>query len=141
MPSAGERFAKMVRVTEGVTTSLTDLEAVAKADLDRKPAGAPRRVRPVCEGRDDSGVPREDGRQQATGGAVRGRARATRHAEGLRGRSRRRDDPGTRAGARRSLAAVQTARTSPYIDIPGPYEKNLPSIYYIAPPDPAWTPA
>ena len=28
-----------------------------------------------------------------------------------------------------------------YIDIPGPYEKNLPSIYYIAPPDPAWTPA
>ncbi len=25
-----------------------------------------------------------------------------------------------------------------YIDIPGPYEKDLPSIYYIAPPDPAW---
>src|SRR5687767_2364253 len=30
-----ERFAKMLRVTEGVTTSLTDLEAVAKADLAR----------------------------------------------------------------------------------------------------------
>jgi hypothetical protein len=28
-----------------------------------------------------------------------------------------------------------------YIDIPGPYEKNIPSIYYIAPPDPAWPPA
>jgi len=27
-----------------------------------------------------------------------------------------------------------------YIDIPGPYEKGLPSIYYIAPPDPSWTP-
>ncbi|MGA2172020.1 MAG: DUF885 domain-containing protein [Sedimentisphaerales bacterium] len=26
-----------------------------------------------------------------------------------------------------------------YIDIPGPYEKNVPSIYYIAPPDPCWT--
>jgi len=25
-----------------------------------------------------------------------------------------------------------------YIDIPGPYEKNIPSIYYIAPPDPTW---
>jgi len=25
-----------------------------------------------------------------------------------------------------------------YIDIPGPYEKDLPSIYYIAPPDPSW---
>jgi hypothetical protein len=26
-----------------------------------------------------------------------------------------------------------------YIDIPGPYEKGLPSIYYIAPPDPKWS--
>jgi hypothetical protein len=25
-----------------------------------------------------------------------------------------------------------------YINIPGPYEKNLPSVYYIAPPDPNW---
>ncbi len=25
-----------------------------------------------------------------------------------------------------------------YINIPGPYEKNLPSVYYIAPPDPTW---
>ena len=28
-----------------------------------------------------------------------------------------------------------------YINIPGPYEKNLPSVYYIAPPDPTWTKA
>jgi hypothetical protein len=26
-----------------------------------------------------------------------------------------------------------------YINIPGPYEKNLPSTYYIAPPDPSWS--
>ena len=26
-----------------------------------------------------------------------------------------------------------------YITIPGPYEKNLPSIYYIAPPNPQWS--
>jgi hypothetical protein len=25
-----------------------------------------------------------------------------------------------------------------YINIPGPYEKGLPSVYYIAPPDPTW---
>jgi hypothetical protein len=25
-----------------------------------------------------------------------------------------------------------------YIEIPGPYETNLPSVYYIAPPDPSW---
>src|SRR5207237_2393726 len=28
-----------------------------------------------------------------------------------------------------------------YIDIPGPYEKGLPSIYYISPPDPSWSKA
>ena len=28
-----------------------------------------------------------------------------------------------------------------YINIPGPYEKNLPSVYYIAPPDPTWSKA
>ena len=26
-----------------------------------------------------------------------------------------------------------------YIDIPGPYEHGLPSVYYVAPPDPSWT--
>src|SRR6185312_16133738 len=28
-----------------------------------------------------------------------------------------------------------------YIDIPGPYEHGLPSVYYIAPPDPSWSAA
>jgi hypothetical protein len=28
---------------------------------------------------------------------------------------------------------------SAYIHIPGPYEKNQPSVYYIAPPNPAWS--
>ena len=28
-----------------------------------------------------------------------------------------------------------------YINIPGPYEKGLPSVYYISPPDPKWTAA
>ena len=32
-------------------------------------------------------------------------------------------------------------QNSAYIDIPGPYEKGLPSVYYISPPDPSWAPA
>jgi uncharacterized protein (DUF885 family) len=28
-----------------------------------------------------------------------------------------------------------------YIDIPGPYEKGMPSVYYISPPDPSWSKA
>src|SRR3546814_562064 len=30
-------------------------------------------------------------------------------------------------------------QNSAYIDIPGPYEKGLPSVFYISPPDPAWS--
>ncbi|MFL6196127.1 MAG: DUF885 domain-containing protein [Thermoanaerobaculia bacterium] len=29
---------------------------------------------------------------------------------------------------------------SAFIDIPGPYDRHLPSVYYISPPDPSWTP-
>jgi len=32
-------------------------------------------------------------------------------------------------------------QNSAYINIPGPYEKNLPSVYYISPPDPTWSKA
>ncbi|MFZ2980134.1 MAG: DUF885 domain-containing protein, partial [Sphingobium sp.] len=32
-------------------------------------------------------------------------------------------------------------QNSAYIDIPGPYEKGLPSVYYISPPDPSWSKA
>jgi uncharacterized protein (DUF885 family) len=31
-------------------------------------------------------------------------------------------------------------QNSAYISIAGPYEHNLPSVYYIAPPDPSWSP-
>ncbi len=30
-------------------------------------------------------------------------------------------------------------QNSAYIDPPGPYEKGIPSVYYISPPDPAWS--
>ena len=31
------------------------------------------------------------------------------------------------------------AQNGAYIDIPGPYEKNMPSFYNISPPDPKWS--
>jgi uncharacterized protein (DUF885 family) len=33
------------------------------------------------------------------------------------------------------------AQNFAFIEIPGPYEKGLPSIYYISPPDPSWSKA
>jgi uncharacterized protein (DUF885 family) len=48
---------------------------------------------------------------------------------------------GRRSGAACDTQGVPYNRAnSAYIDIPGPYEKGLPAIYYIAPPDPSWSP-
>src|SRR5690606_549977 len=38
-------------------------------------------------------------------------------------------------------APAYRRQNAAYINIPGPYEVNLPSVYNIAPPDPAWTKA
>jgi hypothetical protein len=38
-----------------------------------------------------------------------------------------------------ALAPPYNAQNFAYIVTAGPYEKNLPSVYYIAPPDPKWT--
>src|SRR5690606_36562075 len=42
---------------------------------------------------------------------------------------------------RRSSDLPYNRQNSAYIDIPGPYEQGMPSVYYIAPTDPAWSPA
>ncbi len=41
--------------------------------------------------------------------------------------------------ARVAEAPPYNRANAAYINIPGPYEKNLPSVYTISPPDPAWT--
>src|SRR5213075_3487042 len=38
-------------------------------------------------------------------------------------------------------APAYQRQNAAYINIPGPYEKGLPSVYYIAPPDPTWSKA
>ena len=74
---------------------------------------------------------------QARGGPVEA---ARRQLAGLRRFLEERElvtrSPGT---SRRSIAEAPPYQrwNSAYIDIPGPYDRHLPSIYYIAPPDPS----
>jgi uncharacterized protein (DUF885 family) len=48
--------------------------------------------------------------------------------------------PGTEE-ARVEEAPAYRRQNFAYINIPGPFEKDLPSVYYIAPPDPKWSKA
>jgi uncharacterized protein (DUF885 family) len=135
-----ERFASMVRMTENVTTPLAKLEEVGRADLERNLAAlreacgryAPKASIEACVTKQAADKPE--------GGAVAG-ARA--QLERLRQHVIDRDIvsvPGTETALVEEAPAYRRQNFA-YINIPGPYEKNLPSVYYIAPPDPSWSKA
>jgi uncharacterized protein (DUF885 family) len=135
-----DRFAQMVRDTEMVDVPLAELEAIGRADLVRNQEAlraacaqfAPGASVPDCMERMNARKPE--------GGPVAG---ARRQLAGLRAFIESHDlvtIPGTEV-AHVEEAPPYNRQNAAYIDIPGPYENGLPSVYYIAPPDPSWTPA
>ena len=135
-----ERFAQMIKMTENVTTSLGKLTAVGQADLDRNLAALqavcaeylPKASIEACVEKQSANKPE--------GGAVTG-ARA--QLAQLRQFVVNHDlvsVPGTET-ALVEEAPEYKRQNFAYINIPGPYEKGLPSVYYIAPPDPKWSKA
>ncbi len=134
-----ERFAQMLHDTELVDMPLAELEAIGRADLTRNQQAlqaacatyAPGATIPACMERMNARKPE--------GGPVAG---ARRQLAGLRAFLVR-EDLVTIPGTEEALVEESPAynrQNSAYIDIPGPFETGLPSVYYIAPPDPSWTP-
>jgi hypothetical protein len=135
-----DQFQQMLADTERVDVPIAELERIAKADLERNL----KLLREACE-------------KYAPGKSIAEAIELVRHSKPA---------GGPVVGARQQLAGLkkflvdqdlvtipgpEEARVeeSPpyarwnaaYIDIPGPYEKGLPSTYYIAPPDPSWSKA
>lgn len=135
-----ERFAEMLRMTEGVDLSLAVLEQRGREDMDRNLTAlreacakyAPGQSIARCVGRVNSrkpgGSPVEAARQQLDTLEAFLRARNLVSI------------PGSERALVNEAPPYQRFNFA-YIDIPGPYEKGLPSIYYIAPPDPSWSKA
>jgi uncharacterized protein DUF885 len=131
-------FAKMLVETERVPTSLQELEAAGRADLTRNQQAlrdacaiyAPGATVQACMAKMSANKP--------TGGAVDG-ARMQ-----LADLKKFVQDAGFASIPGPEEALVNEAPpynrdNFAYIDIPGPYEKGLPAVYYIAPPDPKWS--
>jgi hypothetical protein len=131
------RFSRMLSATEGVDVPLAQLDAAGRADLKRNQAAlraacaayAPGQTIPQCFDKLNAQKPPE--------GPV---AAATRQIPDLTAFVRAKDlasIPGTEQALVRE-SPPYNRQNSAYIDPPGPYEKGIPSIYYISPPDPAW---
>lgn len=132
-------FSRMLRETERVDVPLDELEAAGRRELERNLAA----FREACEAF-APGLSREEvlakvNARKPAGGPVEG---ARRQLAGLR---RFVEEHGLVSIPGEEEALIAEAPpyqrwNSAYIDIPGPYDRHLPSIYYIAPPDPSWTP-
>ena len=133
-------FAEMLARTEEVNVPLDRLEGLARADLERNLAAlrqacasfAPGATLARCTDKEEAHKPPE------------GPVQAARHQLDTLRRfvldHRVVSVPSPEQAEVREAPPYQRFNAA-YIDIPGPYEKELPSIYYIAAPDPSWSPA
>lgn len=135
-----DRFSRMILSTEGVDTPLPELEAIGRADLKRNQTAlaeacgiyAPGATIPACMAKMNADKPAD--------GPV---AEARRQIPNLRKFVIAHDlvtIPGTET-ALVEESPPYNRQNSAYIDPPGPFDKGVPSVFYISPPDPAWTKA
>jgi hypothetical protein len=132
-----DRFAQMLRDTEMVDLPLEEIERIGREDLARNQAALREACATFAPGATPGQCVTRANAVKPPGGAVAG-ARA--QLPGLRTFIEQHQlvsIPGTEE-AQVELAPPFARQNFAYIDIPGPYETNLPSVYYIAPPDPSW---
>ncbi|MBO9575185.1 MAG: DUF885 domain-containing protein [Sphingobium sp.] len=133
-----DKFARMLEATEMVTTPLDRLEALGEADLKRNQDALKAACADYAPGQSIQGCMEKLNADKSADGPV---AEARRQIPVLRDFVLAKDlvsIPGTEQ-ALVEESPPYNRQNSAYIDPPGPYEKGIPSIYYISPPDPAWT--
>ncbi len=133
-------FARMVVATEQVDVPLARLQQIGQADLERNLAS----LKKVCDGYAPGRTLRECADQanakKPEGGAVAGARRQLPELRAFVAEKGLVTIPGPEQALVES-APPYNAQNFAYINTAGPYEsKDVPSVYYIAPPDPRWTP-
>ena len=132
-----EKFANMVKLTEGVDVPLDELEAIGRADLKRNQDALKAACSTYAPGTTMIACMTKMGMNKSNDGPV---AEARRQLPGIKKFLIEKDIvsiPGTEE-AKVEESPPYNRQNSAYIDIPGPFEKGLPSVYYISPPDPTW---
>ena len=133
-----EKYQKMLWMTERVSTSVDALEALGRADLARNRKAlegecakyAPGKTLPECMERMNAHKPAQNAVDAAQAELA-----------GLKSFIVDGDlltIPGDEQAQVRESPPYMRWNLA-YIDTPGPYEHGLPSVYYVAPPDPSWS--
>lgn len=131
------RFARMVSSTEAVDAPVAAIKAAGEADLARNRAALVEACAAFAPGLSVPACMDKMNAEKPEGGPV---AEATRQIPDLEAFVRAHDIvsiPGTEKALVRP-SPPYNAQNSAYIDPAGPFDKGLPSTYYISPPDPSW---
>jgi hypothetical protein len=133
-----EKFARMLQMTEGVTTPVAELEAMGRADLRRNQDAVKEACAKFAPGATIIACFARMSANKPEGGPVEGARKQ------LAGLKQFIVDKQVLTIPSEDEALVAEAppfnrANFAYIDVPGPYEKGVPATYYISPPDPSWT--
>jgi hypothetical protein len=133
-----EKFSEMLRETEGVEVRLDELANTGRRDLERNLVA----LRAACEkfapGQSITACVARAQANKPAGGPVEAARKQLADLRAFISEKKIVTIPGTEQALVDEAPAYRRWNFA-YINIPGPYEKGLPSIYYIAPPDPSWS--
>ncbi|MGN6706672.1 MAG: DUF885 domain-containing protein [Rhodanobacter sp.] len=135
-----EKFTKMLHATELVDLPLDRLKAIGESDLARNLAALKSACDTFAPGKSLKECVAKEAADKPVGGAVEGARKQLASLRQFIVDKNLVSIPGTEQ-AKVEEAPPFNRWNFAYIEIPGPYEKNLPSVYYIAPPDPSWSKA
>ncbi|HET9653193.1 MAG TPA: DUF885 domain-containing protein [Usitatibacter sp.] len=135
-----ERFQQMLHDTERVDMALPELKAMGERDLERNLAALKQACLSVMPGSPVKACVERVQARKPVEGPVKAAAKQLVELRKFIVDKRVVDIPSD------ELAIVREAPphrrwNAAYMSAPGPYEKSLPSIFFIAPPDPAWSEA
>jgi hypothetical protein len=135
-----DRFREMLRATERVDVSLDQLKQTGQRDLERNQTALREACATYAPGQTVEQCVARAQAQKPEGSAVEAARRQLIDLKAFIIEKNLVTIPGTEE-ARVAEAPPYKRWNFAYINIPGPYEKGLPSVYYISPPDPAWSQA
>jgi len=131
------RFSRMLAATEDVDTPLDQLEAIGKADLAKNQAALKQACAQFAPGATIEACAKKMQADKPDGGPVDAARRQIPMLKQFVVSHDLVGIPGTEE-AKVEEAPPYNRQNSAYIDPPGPFDKGIPSVYYIAPPDPSW---
>jgi uncharacterized protein (DUF885 family) len=131
-------FSQMLYDTERVSVSLAELDVMGREDLRRNQLALGEACAEFAPGETVRACIAKMSGRKPQGGAVDGAREQLKELRAFLAEQDLVTIPGTEE-ARVAESPPYARANSAYINIPGPYAENQPSVYYISPPDPSWS--